>query len=73
MTGPVEHSEPVQQAIRTGADGLLGLGALSVPFWIQDIGGWVAIATAVLGLVLVAVRVLIAIREYRHKRKTLDV
>lgn len=67
----VQSSDTTAQVIKHGADGILGLGALSVPLWIENVTGWVAVLTAFLGLALVTVRVLIAIREYRYKRRTM--
>tara|TARA_R110000772_G_scaffold22058_1_gene59965 strand:- start:228 stop:431 length:204 start_codon:yes stop_codon:yes gene_type:complete len=61
--------EQVQHSLRTLLDGSIAIGALASPVWIDWIEHGAGAIMAVLGVVLVGIRVYMAIKELKRKAK----
>jgi len=46
-------------------DGAVAVGAMTLPWWAQLLGEWVALAISVLWLGLLIIRIALAVREWR--------
>jgi hypothetical protein len=52
---------------RTVVDGAIAAGAITLPWWIVHLSGWVSFFTVLGGLILVCFRIVIAYRELKIK------
>jgi hypothetical protein len=48
-------------------DGVIATGAITLPYWAIFLNEWVALGITLGGFILVVLRILIAIREWREK------
>jgi len=47
-------------------DGAVAVGAMTLPWWAQLLGEWVALAISVLWLGLLIIRIALAVREWKR-------
>lgn len=61
--------QQTSQHTKIAIDAAAGAAAMSVPIWLQEAQTWLAFSAAALGVVLVLVRILIGIQEFRANRR----
>lgn len=47
-------------------DSTIATGAITMPLWVTELQGWIGLAIAVGGLVLVLIRIALAIRDWNR-------
>lgn len=47
-------------------DSSIATGAITMPLWVTELQGWIGLAIAVGGLILVMLRIAIAIRDWNR-------
>ena len=58
------------QVLKHAPDGAVGAGALSAPLWMQNVDHWAQFVIFMGGVILIALRVLIALRDLKRRDET---
>jgi hypothetical protein len=53
-------------------DGTIAAGAISLPWWVVHLSGWMSVFTILGGLILVCFRIMLAYRELKSKDQKQD-
>ena len=56
------------QETKLAIDSTIATGAITMPLWVTQLQGWIGLGISVGGLILIVMRIIIALRDWRKSQ-----